>query len=215
MSSIVAFTLGIIEYVRNRKTEGWIFGVIAGLFLVVSFDAVWQDEHRNSEILIQQKADLVSTNNQLNGLNRSQDTSIRELITSISTSNTAIANTQTAFASLSNRVPDISKPEPMRIITTGERLPYWDEPHPKEFLFIAFPNKVVAQLKALVECDQPIATARAYIVGSDVFMGHTSVENGKAFVYLTNPVWGPTSPAVVYLTTLSGRLPESCSIRQI
>ena len=56
ISSIVSFTLGIAGYVRDRKTEGWIFAAIAFLFLLVACDVAWQDEDRNATILVAEKS---------------------------------------------------------------------------------------------------------------------------------------------------------------
>jgi hypothetical protein len=60
MSGVASFIFAIIEHARGKKIETWIFSVVGAICLIVAFDQAWQDEHRNGEILTNEKAVAVS-----------------------------------------------------------------------------------------------------------------------------------------------------------
>lgn len=115
MSSIVSFTLGIVEYLRDKKTEAWIFTIIACLFLIVSFDAAWQDEHRNSSLLIGEKANAVSERDFWKQQSYAKDASLVTRDDLLAQNYTVLAQSQTALSTLSNRLLDITKPSSLKV----------------------------------------------------------------------------------------------------
>lgn len=123
MSSIVSFTLGIVELIRNKKIESWIFFAIAGLFLIVAFDQAWQDEHRNSEIMKVEKSKAESDMTFWKDQSYSKDASLRTRDELLVKNYGVLADTQSSMATLSNRLLDVAKPEPLKIDVMRWRLP--------------------------------------------------------------------------------------------
>ncbi len=219
MSSIVSFTLGIVEYFRDRKLEGWIFAVIASLFLIVACDQAWQDEHRNAQQLVAEKrtADSEKEFWKIQSYNKdaalsSRDDLLAKNFTVLGQTQTVLGQTQSSLASLSSKVLEITKPEHFHIYMTGEKLPYWDKPHKQEYMMLAFPNKVTAQVNVILRCNRSIESARAYIFGHNIVMGKgTEVADGIGYINITSPSWGPTQPLVIYVA--SSVLPDSCNLQ--
>lgn len=212
MSSIVSFTLGVVEYWRERKTEGWIFFAIAGLFLVFAFDQAWQDEHRNASVLEQQKSFLAAENSRLSGVDAAKDVDIRRLTESISESSTAIAKTQSSYADLGNRILDISKPDKLK---TKALFIGWihgtEDPKRASFTgsWIVLTNRIVTPVLMTVTCDHPVVDvfggpmeASATMSGS----GRGQLAPGKFEIGVGSPAWTPTEPLLVTVRTNSPKL---------
>jgi len=62
MSGIVSFGIGIWEKAKKNSNpiHARAFWIIAALCLIVAFDEAWQDEHRNAQVVIAEKALEVS-----------------------------------------------------------------------------------------------------------------------------------------------------------
>lgn len=223
MSSIVSFTLGIVELIRNKKIESWIFFAIAGLFLIVGFDQAWQDEHRNAELLKAEKSSAISEREFWKEQSDNKDSAIRQrdnllaqnysaLIGQQQTSNKA----QQSLSQLSGKILDISKPEKLKLTLVGEPLPHYSDNDPKELLILAFTNRMVTPIRALVECDKDIKAARVHLIAAGVTTGKMDypIEEGKRFyIDISSPAWTPTNPMVMYVTYQNSG-PSNCKIMQ-
>jgi hypothetical protein len=203
MSSIVSFTLGIVESLRDRKTEGWIFFAIAALFLVFAFDQAWQDEHRNSTVLTSEKSMLSGENSRLIFLNDAKDRDIRRLTDSVSESSAAIARTQLVYADLGNRILDISKPERLKT----KALPVgWihgtENPNKARYTgsWIVITNRIVTPVLMMVTCDKPVVDAFGGVMGSTFQTsgaGRGKISDNKVEIGVGSPAWTPSDPLLV------------------
>jgi hypothetical protein len=115
MSGVVSFAVSIVEAVRNKKFETWAFFVLGALSLFVAFDQAWQDEHRNSQELIAEKAAAVSERNFWKDQSYRKDDALRSrdellaqnygaLIGQQTTSN----KSQQSLAQLSNKIVELN-----------------------------------------------------------------------------------------------------------
>ena len=205
MSSAVAFTLGIVEYWRKQKTEGWIFFAIASLFLVVAFDQAWQDEHRNSEVLIAEKGVAVSESNfwkqqsfQKDDALRSRDQLLAQNYAALIGEQGTANKAQDSLTRLSGKILEMGKPEPLRVVTQALMEPGGDGPVKVRY-FIVLTNKTVNPAIMNVECDQDITAGEGAVVGATQMMaGIGPVVSGRRFsLSITSPPWSPLSPILL------------------
>ncbi len=211
MSSIVSFTLGIVEYFRDKKTEAKVFAVVASLFLLIAFDQAWQDEHRNVRTLISQRATAESESNFWKQQSYEKDTDLRsrdhllEKNYSALIGEQATANqSQVALASLSGKILDINK-EPQRttfILELGVMNPEKEKHYVQAFLMT---NKPVTPVDIAIACEHEIKAMwpRIVVPGGNVQLmtdpeGQRLAPNAFRFT-MTSPVWTPANPLVVDL----------------
>jgi hypothetical protein len=205
MSSIVSFTLGIVEYLRNRKTEGWIFAAIACLFLFVAFDQAWQDEHRNSIVLIGEKRASVSDAAFWKDQSYAKDEELRVRDDLLEKNYTALigeqktANeSQSSLARLSGKILDIGKPVSLSVVTQALMEPPGDGPIKVRY-FISLTNKPVNPAIMSVSCDQDIVAGEGAVVGAEQeMMGIGPIISKRRFtVSVGSPPWTPVSPILI------------------
>jgi hypothetical protein len=114
MSSIVSFTLGIVELARNRKTEAWIFWAVAALFLMMAFDWAWQDEHRNLQVVIAERKASAVEGNFWKDQSYQKDADLRTRDGLLASNFTVLGQTQTSLTTLALKLADLNKREPQR-----------------------------------------------------------------------------------------------------
>jgi hypothetical protein len=207
MSSIVSFTLGIIEYVRNRKTEGWIFGVVACLFLLVSFDQAWQDEHRNSQALTAEKSAAIEERNfwndqsyQKDGSLRSRDQLLAQNYAALIVEQTTANNTQASLSQLSAKILDFNKPEMQKY---SYRRTDWDpkdrgSKHLAQILVMT--NKPTAA-NIRIRCQSSFSVDNAFMIGGGMNVGDTVKRLGPNdwLVRIPQPQVTPDYPLLVMI----------------
>lgn len=220
MSSIVSFTLGIVELVRNKKTESWVFFAVAFLFLIFGFDQAWQDEHRNAEMLKAEKSSTISEREFWKQQSYDKDQTIQQRDQLLAQNYTALIGEQStanksheSLSKLANKILDITKPEPLRIYTAGEDLPFYGGMQPHEMMFLAFPNRILPRINVMLTCDTKIKTARAHPFGAGTWMGGSEKESNKFFVNI-NTQWADRQPLVVYMS-FEQNLPAQCTVTPI
>lgn len=214
MSSIVSFTVGIVEYVRDRKTEGWIFAGIAFLFLLVACDAAWQDEHRNASILIAEKSLAIQGDNfwrdqsyQKDGAIRSRDQLLAQNYTALIGQQGVSSQTQSSLADISRKLLDINKPVAHKLTVL-----VWKEFDPKtenqEVQYLLLTNTPVTPFRMQITCDSRIDELNGGVVGGpSMGPGDTRVAPNSMIMEVDTPAWTPVTPFRVtlkYKATKSG-----------
>jgi hypothetical protein len=209
MSSIVSFTLGIVEYVRDRKTEGWIFGGIAFLFLLVACDAAWQDEHRNATTLVAEKSTAIQGANFWKDQSYQKDASLRTRDEMLSKNYSALIaeqgtanDTQKSLAQLSGKILEIGKPVSFewRAMALEGPDPMPGTPNSKErWLLLA--NKSVSPVEFQFSCSRQIVAAETKAVGSNYEEDTVRLnESGLWGSHVSSPAWGPDAPILIEMT---------------
>lgn len=215
MSSIVSFTIGIVEYVRNRKTEGWIFAGIAFLFLLVAGDAAWQDEHRNSQVLIAEKASLFSEKDfwkeqsyEKDEALRSRDELLAQNYAALIGEQGAANKAQESLANLSGKVLELGKPKPfewhamaLESDEPGDTL--GTDPPKRRERWILLANKDITPVEFQVSCNRPIAEVETKVAGTSGIIKTAKFSEELWGSQITSPAWGPNSPILVMTTLFS------------
>ena len=183
----------------------WVAGL---LLLLAAFYYTWRDEFRHSNQLIADTRAIAKERDRFEKMSDDEAQSLRKRDELLYQSNTE-------FMNLSNRILDVTKPEALKITVAGERLPYYGGSQPHEMMMLAFPNKVVGAVDAAVDCDKDIQSARAAMLGHDLWMGKgVQLDKPRSFyVNITNPIWTPTQPLVVYIA-FKNELATECRVTQ-
>jgi hypothetical protein len=203
-------------YVGLKPSQRRTTLILAGVLLYLATYQVWSDERRNVDQLVSEKSRFAAERDNWKQQSDSKDAAIRERDALLEKNVSALSDTQTSLATLSNRVLEITKPEPLKIIMAGERLPYYGGNQPHEMIMLAFPNKVLGAVNADVSCDKEIQSARAAMFGHDLWIGggvHMLDQKGFS-VNITSPVWTPIQPLVVYIKFATDLPMVGCRIDQ-
>lgn len=218
MSSVVSFTLGIVEYVRDRKTEAWIFTIIASLFLIVSFDAAWQDEHRNANLLTAEKASAYGEREFWKQQSYAKDASLRNRDDLLAQNFGVLQQTQSSLATLSNRLLDVAKPEPFHADVMRWQIPgvlHTPDGPVQLWALVLVGNRTIAETKGTFTCDSDFTALDSHIVtrtGSlrTDYQQTTPTSVRVEYIY---PPWGPKNPLVFAIATKQGHDIKSCSFK--
>ncbi|HEY1803812.1 MAG TPA: hypothetical protein VGG45_04980 [Terracidiphilus sp.] len=225
MSSIVSFTLSIVEYMRERKMEGWIFAVIASVFLLVACEAAWQDEHRNATVLAAEKSLAVQGENFWKDQSYQKDTSLRIRDEMLNKNYSALiaeqqttSETQTSLAQLSGKILEIGKPVSFqwRALALEKPDPISGTSNSKE-RWLLLSNKPVSPVEFQFSCSRQIIDAETKVAGSDYEEDTVQLnEPGLWGSHISSPAWGPDAPILIEMTISEGGSEfNSCKFRLI
>jgi hypothetical protein len=201
MSGIVSLTLGIVEYFRKQKVEGVIFCVIAVLFLFVSCDLAWQDEHRNAQLAIAEKSDAYSEKNFWQAQSYEKDNALRSRDQLLAQNYTALigeqgtANkTQQSLAELSGKILEIGKPVAQK--TTVLFLDSDDKQTPRIIRWILITNEPITPVNMDVQCNRLVDAAVLEAIGTAGQMGAGPVKLAPNLMRfsISSPAWIPNGP---------------------
>jgi hypothetical protein len=207
MSSIVSFTLGIVEYWRDRKTEGWVFAAVAFLFLLIACDSAWQDEHLNSQVLIAEKSLAVQGENFWKDQSYQKDASLRSRDQLLAQNYTALigeqgtaSKAQESLTELSGKILEIGKPLNLKWDSLALESPEKVSITPKPILrsrWLLLTNKPVNPAEFTFGCSMPIDSAEVKVVGSAGEVRVTRLDKDEWGAKVTSPAWSPDSPVLV------------------
>jgi hypothetical protein len=156
----------------------WIAGLICLFF--ASYEA-WKDEHARVDQLFRENQTVVNERDFWKDQSYQKDTALRARDQLLGQNFATLNATQQALASLSNKVLEIAKPEPLKItIGMGGALLKSKDGY-KDNQFLVFANKVI-RARGQFSCDQKISDIHAFVVGSANLYVGGSQEAGGAFI---------------------------------
>lgn len=215
MSGVASFLFSMWEHARGKKIEARAFFIVGVLCLVVAFDQAWQDEHSNTKILIGEKSALWQERDFWKQQSYDKDASLRTRDELLGKNFTTLTQTEQSLTALSAKLLDVTKPEPLKIVVTGERLPWYGSSQPHEMIMLGIPNKIVGAVNADVICNKEIESVRAAMLGHDLWTGKTPdrINANQFHLNITSPIWTPTQPLVVYVR-FKNELADTCELQQ-
>ena len=208
---VVLVIIAVIERLRNKDTEAWVFWGAALVCLIVACYGAWVDEHNNAQAAMYGdlgKAEAWSKYNQCD-----KDRAVNDaLAKSYQSRNNA---EQDLFDKCILSLGNANKPQPLRLKAEWV-LPSLQNVETKRYLavIVAATNKQTA-VNVYVRCDKDFQYLDAKIAGINSLMnrGSRSVTEKEAFVDADIGMWSPSHPLVIFVTS-STPDPHSCTIAQ-
>lgn len=217
MSGIVSFLIAIYEAINKKQVASRTFFGIGVLFLVVACDQAWQDEHRNTQILIGEKATLWQDRDFWKDQSYQKDTSLRSRDELLNKNFTALLQTQSSLASLSNRLMDVTGPNPAKLDTRRWKIPvtytYANVGKVQFWTIIVVSNRVISPAKGTLKCDADFQIVETNIVthGSTLRAAYDTISTKEVHVDFVYPPLSADNPLVFSVFTKEGTEINDCS----
>jgi hypothetical protein len=182
----------------NTPLEKRLFNILViGCLFIACFQS-WVDEHHNVEELIKDKAHVSGEREYWRGQSDAKDQSVRENVT-------ALSQTQRAFADLSNKVLDITRPEPLRILVKTNRLSPLDSASKKISLLSIVSNKPLSPVRGVLSCEHPFQKlGGTSITGETITQASgdiSTVNDHEVRIGVVSPALNPDTPMLVLALT--------------
>ncbi len=219
MSGIASFCFSLYEHAKGKAIRSRAFFVVGVICLLVGFDAAWQDEHRNSEVLIAEKSGAVSEVNfwkeqsyEKDSVLRQRDSLLAQNYTALTGEQAASTKTQQSLAQLSNKILDLNKPEPLKQLPrAGEIENIGKGTH--AFFFLVLRNKSLTPVRFTLECSSAFNGAEAQIArsgGTQMQSEPKLIAPNKELFEIDSPPWTQDNPLIIVLHTDESKMPN-CS----
>jgi hypothetical protein len=229
MSGIAALAMAIVEAFRKHRLSERIFWIVGALFFVVAVDLAWQDEHRNTQVVIAQKASAESVKNSceynwriqeayakgLEGSNRQQQQNIEEQRNFTEKQQTAINNCVVSLGKMNPRVRELISVVPIPMYTTepnSNRLVDRFSLRPKAYVsgLIITTNEIQNRFHGNIRCENPFTPLGAPQMPASsqtVFTANAppssiSDREYEISVTMSGSEWGPNSPVYMIVSSL-------------
>ena len=191
---MVAF--GLFEKFRHKETAKWLFWGLATVLLLVAFYQAWSDEHRNSQVLIDEKADIRGKLASCTGDLRASD-GVRQLLEAQTRSqqltiNAQQSTTNTCVVTLAKTA--IGEPPNVYVWTVG--IGIIKRPVVTEMVLVTNRRET---FRGNLECTEPFNVFDWTMTGTGVRMGVGTQKISARQYHLetTSPLWEPHDPIVV------------------
>lgn len=225
LANHILFTFGgvflmlvaIVEKLRNKPTEAWIFWSAALVCLFIACYGAWVDEHHNTGTVIAEKADVWSKYNQCDKFLGSKSTLADSQASQLVQFQSQIANQQDTFNRCIMALGSMNVPQPVRVkvwdvhtpitqaVPSGEKFTVWE--------LVVVTNRAVSPTDVLVHCDTPFNAINSSVAGAGPLMnsvfGQTSDREYE--VGFTTPAWKPENPILITVAAKDESLP--CNVK--
>jgi hypothetical protein len=225
MSGIASFAIAVWQAVKKHKISERIFWVIGALCLLMAFDQSWQDEHRNTQVVIVEKASEVGAKNSCFNDLRVQDAYVKGVESLNSSQRQTIDNQRnvnekqqsavnSCVISLGKMNPVINTKIVVLNVPIGEVTKHYREAYYSEMIITT--NRLIRPVGNL-KCDKSFAPVDPPQVPT-LWQGPTmigyapavSVSDHEYQIRITNTGgdWGPNSPIFFRVTSDFNNLGE-------
>jgi hypothetical protein len=224
MSGIATFGIAIWENIKKHPIRARSFWIVSAFFLLVAVDQAWQDEHRNSEVLIGQKSAVYAEKNACE-----QQQAIREAYTrglegntlkqqqSIEEQRNFNSKQQDTLNTCVVSLVSATKPEKFAVFARGVRLPV-SRSLPmfgrETFGTVIVQATRPIPLKGKIKCNALFRVYEAYLNSPDINVKDDDFPdkpNTEANIDLQSGSFGGLSSSLLF--TVGGKgdfAPESC-----
>jgi hypothetical protein len=171
MSGIASVLITFWERIKSRPVARRAFLVIAGLCLLLAFDQAWRDEHKNAQILTDQKAEAWGKYNSCD-----KERAVLDAVWKASTANAANQHTvllrqQDTFNQcvLSLTKQNIQEKTKFEVITwnTEQFVTLRDAGMKRAWIVVIIPNKAVPNPIGTLTCDTEFVVADSGVASRD------------------------------------------------
>jgi hypothetical protein len=224
MSGVASFLFATWEHAKKKKLEARIFFIVGMFCLIIAFDQAWQDEHGNVKVLVGEKAALwqerdfwkIQTYDKDAAL-RSRDQLLAQNYTALIGEQTTANGSQQSLAQLSNKILDISKPEPQEFSMRTDAVEYPPISQGQRVSeFVMTTNKPITA-NIVFSCDHAIPYLSAHIAGGGPHFPNSveRIYDNSWGIHIPSPMVTPQSPLIIVV--VSGTAPgtlERCGYQK-
>jgi len=208
MSGLVSFIFSLWEHARRQKIEAWAFFAVGCLCLIIAFDQAWQDEHRNSQILMAEKSAAIEGKNFWESQSYEKDSSLRTRDELLTKNYGVLAQTQSSFSQLSanwlTQFGKLSQVQPEHIAVKSFLYPE-ERTINGYYLYVvtAVTNKTKMSFTGSINCKNGFPSnvwgdmSGALNSGGIYDIHIMPVSATKFIVNVVSPAWNPDSPIVI------------------
>jgi hypothetical protein len=212
MSGLASFAFSLWEHSRQKKLESRVFFIVGFICLIVAFDQAWQDEHRNSQVLIAEKSSLASENEFWKSQSYQKDAALRSLngllvqnFTTLSQEQQVESKTQEAgsdaqksLAQLASKILDINTPIQQK--TTVIFFDKDESKSPAQARFLLLTNVNLTPVRMNVQCNYSMQSVAVSAVGALNMGGASRLSSTVWEANISSPAWTPTLPLLATIT---------------
>lgn len=159
MSGIASFFIGIYEKGKNRPVATKAFWAIAVLCLLFAFDQAWQDEHRNTQAVIQEKSDAWTKFSTCDKQLAVDEAVLKTNQGTMMTQQALLSGQQDTFNKCMLTLGMKSTPEPPRVdvqwLTMGEQHDKDNKPVSQTLVFVGRTNRPLPEVRHKLKCPFP------------------------------------------------------------
>jgi hypothetical protein len=206
MSGIASFIIATIEAARKRPLSERVFWIIGAICIVASFDLAWQDEHRNAQVLINEKSSLASSYGTCRSDLKVADEQVQFFEKQTGIGLTNFNRQQTTLNTCVVALGRSNVKQPLRITvreadipvkTTSERN---GAGHPS--VLVMDTNMIITPVHGTLTCNRPF-TFMGTSFARGPYVGMTEdpkmIGYNKARIDIEMPAWNPDTPLIVLL----------------
>lgn len=211
---VALMIFAIIEKLRKKDTEAWIFWGAAIACLFIACYGAWVDEHNNASTLIAEKANVWSQYNGCSSGLKEKDADIRgwgnrfsDQVGHLATLQSTVNSQQSTFNLCVTTLAKANAPlqQSSTMLKLTDTPPNTASKHTLRYVLLT--NKPVTPVKLLFWCDRTIKTANvSFLNGSPHAGGISPISSGNLFVAqkfwqidIAFPVWAPEQPLLLQL----------------
>jgi hypothetical protein len=182
----------------NTPLEKKLFNtLVIGCLFIACFQA-WVDEHHNGTELIREKSNAVGEREFWKAQSYAKDEAIRQRDNLLEQNFTTLSGTQQALASVSTKILEITKPEPVKITSMSDVIKFDAKRNHAQIL--VFSNKPIPA-KVIIACQNEMSSITAHMAGVRIDYPLTTNQAARNIWYvdIPSPLMGPSSPLSLIL----------------
>jgi hypothetical protein len=212
MSGIASFLLAAVQAIRKKPIWENVFWIAGGLCLFVAFDQAWQDEHRNTQTVIAEKATFAASYGSC-----SSDLKIASAQTQFfeKQANMGMTNFNTQQETLNSCVVSLGRsnaPEPIKITVKEAAFSVKGQSahvgNGSPSALVLETNQIITPVHGTLTCNRPFSLLDAeFAMGPHwtLSASKTVIAPNKARLEIETPAWNPGTP-LVFLVFSAGDL---------
>jgi hypothetical protein len=203
MSGIASFAIATYEAVKSKPIRSRTFWVIGSVCLVIAFNQAWRDEHHNSQLLIDQKAEAWSKYNSCDKQLAVASSLNTTYYGQIADQRTRLDGQQDTFNRCILAI-GVKAQEPPRLTTfwaiTNIKAQKPDGSMSALVAVVSETNRRFPSVDVDVKCNVPFSFNYADLPGGDLFVMQSNHQTSPNTVHVSiNSAWSPGIPLVATL----------------
>lgn len=201
-----------VSRIHTALSSRW-FHLIGAILIVVSFYQAWNDEHKNTQLVIDQRAVDVSHLNECSQDLRLTRTRLADLEKLRDDKQQGFDAEQTNLTSCLTQLGKKLEPKKPQVVARFDAFTWLNTPHPMSEMVLVT-NQTIVPARVLISCDNSFGvTPRIGGAQNVTMMRQQRVSSKEIIVEIESPAWSPTSPLLLLIQSNGGDVITQCGYR--